>query len=32
MVNKFDESYTFIKNFNIYTFDSTEKIIEIGFP
>jgi hypothetical protein len=26
MVNKFDE------NFNIYTFDSTEKIIEVGFP
>jgi len=28
---KFEESYL-LKNFNVYTFDSTEKIMEIGFP
>jgi len=26
LVNKFDE------NFNVYTFDSAEKIMEVGFP
>jgi hypothetical protein len=26
LVNKFDE------NFNVYTFNSTEKIMEVGFP